>query len=42
MRQNWGFEGENRKKMHCGPSVAAEQPQPWIVIDEGLPKEFVG
>ena len=25
--------------MHSGPNVAAEQPQPWLLIDKVLPKE---
>ena len=41
MRENKGFERDNRKKMHFGPSQAAEQPFAWLVVDKVLPKEYV-
>ena len=41
LRQNCGFEGGNNRKISFVPSVAAEQPYPWLVIDEVEPKEYV-
>ena len=41
MRQNCGVEGGNNIKIPIVPSVAAEQPYTWLLVDEVLPKEYL-
>ena len=41
LRQNCGFEGGNNSKISFVPSVSAEQPDPWLLVDEVIPKEYI-
>ena len=41
LRQNCGFEGGNKRKISFVPSVAAEQPYPWLLVDKVIPKEYI-
>ena len=41
LRQNYGFEGGNNRKISFVPSVAAEQPYPLFLVDEAIPKGYI-
>ena len=41
LRQKCGFEGGNNRKISFVPSMAAEQPYPWLLVDEVIPKEYI-